>query len=210
MLQSDLHDAVGIFRGGQALVDLGNRPRHGLLGVQVFAGGERVEKMPRVNVQRAGDDDGVDIFHVEQAAMIVEGLNAGNFALSPGRDGGCRRRPWPRLRRRERARICPSRSLPRSPTPIMPTRMRSFAPSSCGGWIRQHSSRSHCGLLQKSAPALLETCKMSVMSSLLIRCITYNASACCRSFFIPAQLWRDDSSGDPAPRQCVSRLTAKW
>ena len=37
--------------------------------------------MARVNEQRAGHDDGVDVFHVEQAAMIVESLNAGDFTL---------------------------------------------------------------------------------------------------------------------------------
>src|SRR5207237_10110762 len=34
------------------------------------------------------------------------------------------------------------------------------------------------------------------------------APSCCSSCFTPAQLCRGDSSGVPAPRQCVSRLTA--
>jgi hypothetical protein len=34
-----------------------------------------------MNVQRAGDDYSVYIFHVEQTAVIVEGLNAGHFAF---------------------------------------------------------------------------------------------------------------------------------
>ena len=37
--------------------------------------------MPGVNVQRTGNDDPVDIFHIEQAAVIVESLDAGHPAL---------------------------------------------------------------------------------------------------------------------------------
>ena len=33
--------------------------------------------MAGVNVQRAGDDHAIYIFHVEQAPVIIEGLNAG-------------------------------------------------------------------------------------------------------------------------------------
>ena len=48
---------------------------------KVFAGCKGVEKMPRVNVQRAGDNDAVDILHIENSAIIIEGLNAGHFTL---------------------------------------------------------------------------------------------------------------------------------
>ena len=37
--------------------------------------------MPRVNMQRAGHNDRIYVLHVEQAAVIVEGLDAGHFAL---------------------------------------------------------------------------------------------------------------------------------
>ena len=37
--------------------------------------------MPRMNVQRARDDHAIDIFHVEQATVVVQRLNTGNFAL---------------------------------------------------------------------------------------------------------------------------------
>src|SRR5260370_35717046 len=37
--------------------------------------------MPGVDMQWAGYDHSVDVLHVEQAAVIVEGLNAGHFAL---------------------------------------------------------------------------------------------------------------------------------
>jgi hypothetical protein len=39
--------------------------------------------------------------------------------------------------------------------------------------------------------------------------LNYIAPASCSAFFMPAQLCRVDSSAVPAPRQCVSRLTAK-
>ena len=38
----------------------------------------------------------------------------------------------------------------------------------------------------------------------------YRVSASCNSFFIPVQLLREDSSGEPPPFQWVYRLTAKW
>ena len=82
ILQSDLDDAVGFFRCSQAFVGFRNRPGHRLLGIKILAGGQCVEKMPRVNVQRTGDDDGVDIFPFEQAAVIVEGLDAGHFIFA--------------------------------------------------------------------------------------------------------------------------------
>src|SRR5439155_12541674 len=40
--------------------------------------------------------------------------------------------------------------------------------------------------------------------------LNHIAPASCRAFFMPAQLCLVDSSGVPAPRQWVSRLTARW
>src|SRR6266567_5386071 len=37
--------------------------------------------MPGVDMQWAGYDHSVNVLHVEQAAVIVEGLNAGQFVL---------------------------------------------------------------------------------------------------------------------------------
>jgi hypothetical protein len=37
--------------------------------------------MAGMNVQGAGDDHAIDIFHVEQATVVVQRLNTGNLAL---------------------------------------------------------------------------------------------------------------------------------
>ena len=81
VLQPDLHHAARVFGGCQAFVGFGDRPGHGLLGIEILAGSQRVQEMAIVTVQGAGHDDGVDIFHVEQAAIVVEGLNVGNLAF---------------------------------------------------------------------------------------------------------------------------------
>ena len=35
-----------------------------------------------MNMERAGDDDSIDVVHVEQAAVVVEGLNAGTLLFA--------------------------------------------------------------------------------------------------------------------------------
>ena len=51
--------------------------RHGLFAVNVFAGGAGVFKNVAVLVVHHGDDDGVDIFAVEDRAIVAGGGNAG-------------------------------------------------------------------------------------------------------------------------------------
>src|SRR6266851_1899940 len=91
-LQADLDHAVGILHRVQALVSFWDRPRHGFLGIKIFARGQSVEKMPGVGVQWASHDDSVEVFHVEQAPMIIKCLNAGrhllSFVVPPGVDVG--------------------------------------------------------------------------------------------------------------------------
>ena len=75
MLQSDLDDPIRFLCRFQALISLRNRPRHGFFRIQISAGSKRIHKMPRMNMQGAGNNDAVDIFHVKQATMIVQRLN---------------------------------------------------------------------------------------------------------------------------------------
>ena len=112
---------------------------------------------------------------------------------SPRRGGGCRHRPWPRLPRRGRRELVPAdrSAIADADHADADAVIRAQRPRS---WIRQHGGRSQRGLLQK----------VRLFCSIIVLLSRYDASACCRSFFIPAQLWRDDASGVPAPRQCVS------
>ena len=154
MLQSDLHDAIRLFRRGQALVGFRNGPRHGLLGIKILAGGERVEKMARVNVQRAGHDDGVDIFHVEQPAMIVECLNAGNFALrlvaAAAVDVG-HGHEFHTLHRTNLAQQIVAAIADADHADANAVVRAQHG----GSWIRQDSGRSQRSLFHKSAPGLI-------------------------------------------------------
>ena len=80
MLQSNLHDAIRVLRRCEALLSFGDRPGHGLFAVEIFAGFESVAEMLSVQMQRRSDNNGVDVFRIEQAAMIVIRLNAtGHF-----------------------------------------------------------------------------------------------------------------------------------
>src|SRR5215471_12119614 len=92
MLQTDSHDPVRFFRRIQASFGLGDRPGHCLFAVEVFAGGERVKKVARVTMQRGSDDDRINVFEVEQSAMIVKGPGGGSqllcFFVPPGEDVG--------------------------------------------------------------------------------------------------------------------------
>src|SRR5713101_9369799 len=76
MLQSDLHDAVRLVGSGQALLGFRYGPGHRLFAIEVFAGRQHVEEMVGMKVERAGNDDAVQVFHLEQAAVVVEGLDA--------------------------------------------------------------------------------------------------------------------------------------
>ncbi len=178
-------------------------------------------KWRAVNVQRAGHDDAVDIFHVEQAAVIVESLNAGHSALrlvaAAAVDVG-HRHQFDAMQRE---------NLPQQIVAAIAHADHAHANAvvraqHVRSWIRQHGCGSQRGLLQKSAPALREIIRSSCFLRVLLgqpgapflarslreKWGSYNASASCRSFFIPAQLLREHSSGEPPPFQCVSRLTA--
>src|SRR5260370_5254179 len=76
MLQSDLHHAIGFLCSRQAIVRFRNGPRHCFLSVQVFAGCESIQKIPTVDVERAGYDNSVDVFHIKHATVIIKCLNA--------------------------------------------------------------------------------------------------------------------------------------
>ena len=51
--------------------------RHGLLAVHVFAGGAGVFEDAAVVVVHGGDDDGIDVFAVEDGAVVASGEDAG-------------------------------------------------------------------------------------------------------------------------------------
>ncbi len=80
MLQADGHYLPGTLRRRQALLCLADRPGHGLLAVEVFASGQRIEQMLGVHVQGTGDQHGIDVLHIEEAAMVVVRLQAGHDA----------------------------------------------------------------------------------------------------------------------------------
>ena len=61
----------------EALLGFGHRPRHGLLAIEVLAGGDGIDEVARVDVQRGSDDDRVDVLAIEQPPMIVERIDAG-------------------------------------------------------------------------------------------------------------------------------------
>ena len=81
MLQTDLHHAVGLFRRRQTFFRFGNGPGHGFFGVKVFCRREGIHEMPGVNVKGAGNDDAIEVFHVQQTPVIVERLNTGRHLL---------------------------------------------------------------------------------------------------------------------------------
>ena len=53
--------------------------RHGLLAVDVFAGGAGVFEDVAMLVVHGGDEDGVDIFAIENGAIVARGRDAGIF-----------------------------------------------------------------------------------------------------------------------------------
>ena len=85
MLKTDLHHAVGVLRCLQAVFRFGNRPGHGLFGIEILAGGERVLKMASMNMQRTGDDYGIDIFLVEQSSVVIVCLDVWDYGSRFGK-----------------------------------------------------------------------------------------------------------------------------
>ena len=53
--------------------------RHGLLAVDVFAGGAGVFEDVAMLVVHGGDEDGVDVFAIEDGAIVAGGGDAGIF-----------------------------------------------------------------------------------------------------------------------------------
>ena len=70
-------DALSLLRGLHHGESFFHGVRHGLLAVNVFAGGAGVFENLAVLVVHHGDDDGVDIFAVEDGAIVAGGGNAG-------------------------------------------------------------------------------------------------------------------------------------
>jgi hypothetical protein len=89
-----------------------DREGHGLFLINMLAGLDGVDEVLAVQMLRGGDDDGVDGLVIEQAAMIEISGCAGDEPLGV---------------------VETLSSVPRSPTPIIPMRTRSFAPKTpCG------------------------------------------------------------------------------
>ena len=182
MLQSDLHDAVRSFRGRHAFVRLRNRPGHGFFRIQVLSCSQRIEKMTRMNVQRAGHDDSVDVFHVEQAAVIVESLDTRDFILRLIAAAAIDIGHGHEFHAVNRA------NLPQQVVAAIAHADHAHADAvvraqHLGSWIRQHGGRSQRGLLQKSTPALLE---LDLLGHNFSSCVTMRRLAAEVSSFPPS------------------------
>ena len=70
--RADLHDLVVALRGVDHLPAFPHGVRRGLLDVDVLAGLQRPDGRERVPVVRHGDDDGVDVLVVEDAAEVLD------------------------------------------------------------------------------------------------------------------------------------------
>src|SRR4051794_40494150 len=107
--------------------------------------------MPRMDVQRTGYNDAVNVFHVEQAAMIIECLNARHLALGlvaatavdVGHGHQLHIRHVTNLSQQVVAPV--SYSDHAHPYPVI-------GPQHCGRGIGQHRRRADCRLLQKNTP----------------------------------------------------------
>ena len=92
VLQADLHDAIRLLRGRAAGVRFRNRPRHRFFRVQILSRRQTIDEVARVAVQRARDDHGVEVFHVEQAPVISHRGDVGkapaDFVVAPVIDVG--------------------------------------------------------------------------------------------------------------------------
>ncbi len=119
--------------------------------------------MPGVNVQGTGHDDGVYIFHVEQPAVIVKGLNARDLAfrlVAAAAIHVCHRHKFDAM---------DSANLPQQIIAAVAHADHADAdaiirPQHRRGWIRQHRSCSHRGLLQKRASGLIRHSHLSLLS----------------------------------------------
>ena len=126
-LRADLHDAIGLLCGGHHGQAVCRVVRHGLLAIDILAGSECVHDDLLMPVIGNRDDDGVDIFGVEQFLIAPRGANRfaydlageqmativevrGGNALHAAQLDGSREKP-----------------LPSMPTPTMPKRTRSLA-----------------------------------------------------------------------------------
>ena len=79
----DLHDALfaGVLVRGAHALGVVHGERHGLFLVDVLAGIERGGEALGVQVLRRGDQDGVDILVLQQAAIVEVGLGVGRDAF---------------------------------------------------------------------------------------------------------------------------------
>jgi len=78
-LGSHLHDAVVFPRSGAHGMALVNGLRKRFFAVHVFAGGAGIDHLNGVPVVRRGDDDSIDVFVFEDAAVVL--LEAGHAVL---------------------------------------------------------------------------------------------------------------------------------
>ncbi len=79
-LVADGQQAVGLAGDLAHLLALGDRVRHQLLGEDVLAGLHRLDRHRRVQPQRQGDDDHLDVgirVHLLLAGVLLELLDVG-------------------------------------------------------------------------------------------------------------------------------------
>src|SRR5260370_7074326 len=100
MLKSNLDHTFRFARRIVAGFGLLDRPGHGLFTKQVFAGGDRIQKVSSVNMKGRSHNYSVDVLQVQQPSMGGEGPHAGSESLcrflTAGVKIGSRRKPTQR------------------------------------------------------------------------------------------------------------------
>jgi hypothetical protein len=84
LLQSDLHHALGIVHGGNQRSGLFHRMGDGLFAVDVFAGAHRGDGDGHMPVVGRADHDGVDVFAIEDLAVVEVVACVGRTVLGFG------------------------------------------------------------------------------------------------------------------------------
>ena len=67
---------------------VGHGVGHGFFAVDIFAGGDCVEGYAAMEMVAGGDDDGVDVFAIEERAVVAGGGNVGAVGFFGGGEAG--------------------------------------------------------------------------------------------------------------------------
>src|SRR5713101_85314 len=92
MLKSDLDHAIRLAGCIAAALSLFDGLGYGFFTKEVFARGDRIQKMSPVDMKRRSDDHRIDVLQVQQPSMVSESLHGGGelfrFSMSPVVDIG--------------------------------------------------------------------------------------------------------------------------